>query len=95
MRAYELVTLISPEVDGEGLSNIIDKVGKFIGDKGGIVDETSQWGKRKLAYPVKKFMEGNYVFTRFKLEPKLVKELDTSLEGSEEILRHLVVRVED
>ncbi len=95
MRSYELVTIIDPEVDGEGLSNIMDKLGKSISDKGGIVDEVNQWGKRKLAYPVKRFMEGNYVLTRFRLEPKLIKELDTSLGGSEEILRHLVIRVED
>ena len=95
MRAYELVTIISPEVDGEGLSDTVDKVVKFITDKGGVVDEVSQWGKRKLAYPVQKFMEGNYVLTRFQLKPQLIKGLDTSLEGSGEILRHLVVRVED
>jgi small subunit ribosomal protein S6 len=95
MRAYELVTIITPEVDAEGLSNTVDKVVKLITEKGGMVDEVSQWGKRKLAYPVQKFMEGNYVLTRFKLEPRLIKELDTSLGGSGEILRHLVVRVED
>lgn len=95
MRAYELVTIISPEVDGDGLSDAVDKVVKFITDKGGVVDEVSQWGKRKLAYPVQKFMEGNYVLTRFQLKPQLIRGLDTSLEGSGEILRHLVVRVED
>lgn len=95
MRAYELVTIISPEVDGEGLSDTVEKVVKFITDKGGVVDEVSQWGKRKLAYPVQKFMEGNYVLARFQLKPQLIKGLDTSLEGSGEILRHLVVRVED
>lgn len=95
MRAYELVTIITPEVDAEGLSNMVDRLVKFITEKGGTVDEVSQWGKRKLAYPVQKFMEGNYVLTRFKLEPRLIKELHTSLGGSGEILRHLVVRVED
>jgi small subunit ribosomal protein S6 len=94
MRAYELVTIVNPEVDADGLANTVDKVVGLITDRGGVVDEVSQWGKRKLAYPVQKFMEGNYVLTRFQMEAQLIKGLDTSLEGSGEILRHLIVRAE-
>ena len=95
MRDYELVTIISPEVDEEGIARIRDEVNKFITDKSGIVGEVKHWGKRKLAYPLKKFMEGNYVLTRFELEPELVKEVETKIRGLEEVLRHLVVKVED
>jgi len=95
MRDYELVTIISPEVDEEGIARIRDEVNKFITDKNGIVGEVKHWGKRKLAYPLKKFMEGNYVLTRFELEPELVKEVETKIRGLEEVLRHLVVKVED
>ena len=95
MRSYELVTIISPEVDEEGIARIRDEVNKFISDKGGIVEEVNQWGKRKLAYPIKKFMEGNYILTRFELEPELIKQLETKIRVSEEVLRHLVVRLGD
>lgn len=91
MTDYELVTVISPEVDGERLPEIIEQVGKFITDEGGMVESTEQWGIRKLAYPIKKFMEANYVLTRFKLEPNLTKKLGAELQASEEILRHLIV----
>ncbi len=91
MTDYELVTVISPEVDGERLPEIIEQVGKFITDEGGVVESTEQWGIRKLAYPIKKFMEANYVLTRFKLEPNLTKKLGAELRASEEILRHLIV----
>jgi small subunit ribosomal protein S6 len=91
MTDYELVTVISPEVDGERLPEIIEQVGKFITDEGGVVESTEQWGIRKLAYPIKKFMEANYVLTRFKLEPNLTKKLGAELGASEEILRHLIV----
>jgi small subunit ribosomal protein S6 len=91
MTDYELVTVISPEVDGERLPEIIEQVGKFITDEGGMVESTEQWGIRKLAYPIKKFMEANYVLTRFKLEPNLTKKLGAELRASEEILRHLIV----
>ena len=95
MHDYELVAIISPEVDEESISKIIDEVGQFISDRGGIVDKADKWGKRKLAYPIKKFMEGNYVLTRFKLEPKLIKEVEAKVKASEEVLRHLVVKVRD
>jgi small subunit ribosomal protein S6 len=91
MTDYELVTVISPEVDGERLPEIIEQVGKFITDEGGMVESAEQWGIRKLAYPIKKFMEANYVLTRFKLEPNLTKKLGAELRASEEILRHLIV----
>ena len=95
MRDYELVSIISPEIDEEGISKIVERVGKSISDRGGTVSETSRWGRRKLAYPFKKFMEGNYILTRFKLEPKLVKEVSAEIKASEEILRHLVVKIGD
>jgi small subunit ribosomal protein S6 len=53
------------------------------------------WGRKKLAYPIKNYTEGNYVLTLFKMDPKLTAELESSLELSEEILRHLLVRLSD
>jgi small subunit ribosomal protein S6 len=95
MRNYELVTIVNPELDEEGIARIREEVNKFISDKNGIVEEVNQWGKRKLAYPIKKFMEGNYSLTRFELEPDLIKELEAKIRTSEEVLRHLVVKVGD
>lgn len=95
MRGYELITIISPEIDEEGLSRTIEKLGKSIAERDGVVDEINKWGKRKLAYPLKKFMEADYILTRFKLEPKLVKEVEKDIKGWEEVLRYLVVQVED
>ena len=94
MSDYELVTIISPEVDGEKLPEIIDNLGKLITDRGGVVESAEQWGMRKLAYPIKKCMEANYVLTKFKLEPNLTKQLNAELKASEEILRHLIVKRE-
>lgn len=95
MQNYELVTIISPEVDDERMLEVVDKMNKLISDKEGVVEETDRLGMKKLAYPIKRFMEGNYIVTRFKLEPKFVKELETNLRASEEFLRHLVVKVGD
>jgi small subunit ribosomal protein S6 len=95
MRDYELVAIISPEVDEEGVSKIVDKVTQSIDSRGGAVEEVKKWGRRKLAYPIRKFMEADYVLARFKLTPKSVKELEGEISASADILRYLVVKVED
>jgi len=88
---YELVVIISPEVADEAV--IVDNVSRFITENGGTISNIERWGKRKLAYPIKHFVEGSYVLTQFKLKPKLGKELATSLRISEEVLRHLLIRL--
>lgn len=95
MRDYELVVIISPEVAEEEIPATIEKIHRFIVERDGSITEVNQWGRRKLAYPIKHFVEGNYVLTQFKMEPRLTAELEKNLEISEEILRHLLVRLED
>jgi len=95
MRDYELVAIINPEVDEEGMSKIMEKVAQSINSLNGVVEDIKNWGKRRLAYPVRKFMEADYVLARFKLMPKSVKELEAEIGASGDILRYLVVKVED
>ena len=95
MREYEMIVIINPEVAEEDVPGTIDKVSDFITSRGGEVTEVDRWGKRKLAYPIKHFIEGNYVLTRFKFEPGMTAELEASLKISEMILRHMVVRLGD
>jgi len=95
MHDYELVAIISPEVDEDAVSKIVEKVTQSINSRGGAVDEIKNWGKRKLAYPVKKFMEADYVLARFKLMPKSVRELESEIGTIGDILRYLVVKVGD
>ena len=94
MSNYELVTLISPEVDEGGMPGVMDKALQFVTERGGVVGETKHWGKRKLAYSIEKFKEADYNSTLFELEPGLLKEFDKNLRASEEILRHLIVKVQ-
>lgn len=93
MRDYELVAIISPEVAEENIPTAVEKVSRFITERGGSIAEVNQWGKRKLAYPIKDHTEGNYVLFRFKLDPETTAELEANLRISEEILRHLIVRL--
>jgi small subunit ribosomal protein S6 len=92
MPSYELVFIISPEVTDEEVPGTVTKVGESINKIGGNVTETTQWGRRKLAYPIKRFAEGNYVLAQIELEPALTKELEANLRVFDEVLRHLLIR---
>jgi small subunit ribosomal protein S6 len=89
---YELVYIISPEVADESLDSRVDNISQFIAGKNGVVSDVEKWGKKKLAYPLKQHLEGNYVLTRFKISPARCKELEANLKISEEILRHLLIK---
>ncbi|MDP2729773.1 MAG: 30S ribosomal protein S6 [Dehalococcoidales bacterium] len=93
LRDYELVVVISPEVAGENLEAAIDNVTRLIIGKGGIVSDTERWGQRKLAYPIRHFMEGSYVLFKLRLSPSAGKEVEASLRVSQEVLRHLLIRL--
>ena len=94
LRDYELVSIISPEVADEALDTTIDNISQFITEKDGIISNVEKWGKRRLAYPIRYFMEGSYVLTQFKLKPALSKELEANLRIYEEVLRHLLIKIE-
>ncbi|MBI4286239.1 MAG: 30S ribosomal protein S6 [Chloroflexi bacterium] len=94
LRDYELVLVINPQLEGESLDALINKVSQFITERDGVVSEVVRWGKRKLAYPIKHYMEGSYVLGRIKLKSTTSKELDANLRISEEILRYLLIKVE-
>jgi small subunit ribosomal protein S6 len=90
---YELVVVVRPEADEENLGTIIEGVGQFITGKGGVVSEVEHWGKRRLAYPIKQYGEGHYVLTHFQMKPEHNKELETSLKISEDVIRHLLIKL--
>ena len=92
MRDYELVIVISPEVDEQETSGTVDRVNRFITERGGSVTSQEQWGGRRLAYPIQGYHEGNYFLTQFTSEPTLASELEANLVSSAEVIRHLLVK---
>lgn len=93
LQDYELVLVVSSEVGEDALETALKNVSQFITGKGGVISEEERWGKRKLAYPIKRSREGNYVLTRCKMSPAWAKELDANLNISEDVLRHLLLKV--
>jgi small subunit ribosomal protein S6 len=95
MSSYELVLIISPDIVDEEMPEFITKLGELVNKVGGSVDEVNQWGRRKLAYPIKRSTEGNYLLTKVKMKPSVTKELEANLRLSGKILRHLLIKSGD
>ncbi len=90
---YELVYILSPEISDDVLDSKVNSITQFITSKDGVIDGVDKWGKKKLAYPLKHFLEGNYIFTKFKMSPARCKELEANLRISEDVIRHLLIKV--
>ena len=94
MRDYELGFVIHPEVDQADVTEAVDKVGQYVTAGGGEVTSVDVWGRRSLAYPIRKQKEGTYVFLHTQLDPQAIKELERRLKLDEEVLRYLLIRLE-
>ena len=94
VRDYELVLIINPELADDAVNATVDTIKQFITTRGGTVVEVAPWGKKKLAYPIKHRLEGNYVFAKLQMTAALSKELEAQIRISESVIRFLVVRVE-
>ncbi|MFL2627090.1 MAG: 30S ribosomal protein S6 [Dehalococcoidia bacterium] len=89
MKQYELVIVISPEIDQENSDKIIDNLSNLISSNEGTVEDLDKWGIRKLAYPINKFREGNYISSIVNIDPSKVTIIEGSIRSNEDILRHL------
>jgi small subunit ribosomal protein S6 len=95
MREYELTFIVRSDVEEADLTAVIDRVKGLVTDNGGEVVKLDLWGTRRLAYPIKHVREGQYVFMVTQLPPQSVTEVDRGIKLTEDILRHLFVRVEE
>ena len=94
MRLYELMFVISPEADDDGVAAAVQRTVDHVTDRGGSITEQEKWGLRRFAYPIKGFQEGHYVLLRFALGSSHAKELERTLIAAEDVLRHLITTVE-
>ena len=95
MRDYELVVVLSPEVGDEGFPVTIERISTVIQGNGGEIKNVDAWGRRRLAYPIRRHLDGYYAVTHFAAEPQAIRPLEANLDLAEDVLRHLVVKVEE
>jgi small subunit ribosomal protein S6 len=92
MRHYEVMVILSPELEERTVAPTLDEFLGVIRDAGGSVEKVDVWGRRKLAYEIDKKGEGIYAVLDLKCESAAVAELDRQLGLNESILRTKVVR---
>jgi small subunit ribosomal protein S6 len=94
VRKYEVMFIVKP-LEEEATNAVIAKFETLITNNGGTIDKIDRWGKRRLAYEIKDFIDGFYVLLYFSAEPKVIKELDRVMKLTEEILKHMIIREEE
>lgn len=95
MHEYELVVVMNPEIAEEDVPAALERVTGAITSRGGEVVEVQPWGRRRLAYPISRHTEGNYVVTQIRLDPARAHEVESGFAISEDVLRHLLVRKDE
>ena len=93
MNKYESVIIINPSVEEEGMKNLIQKFTDLI-KNAGKVEKVDEWGKKRLAYDIKKNKEAYYVVFYFEADPKSIAELERNYRITDEVIKFIVVRVD-
>ena len=92
LRAYEVMVILDPSLEERTVAPSLDTYLNVVRQDGGSVENVDVWGKRRLAYEIKKNPEGIYAVISLKAEPATVKELDRQLTLNESVLRTKVIR---
>ena len=92
MRAYEVMVILDPSLEERTVAPSLDKYLNVVRTDGGSVESVEVWGRRRLAYEVKKNAEGIYAVITLNAEPATVKEFDRQLTLNESVLRTKVMR---
>lgn len=95
MRRYELTYIIHPDTNPDEVSTLMEQVESWVSAGDGTIQKVSDWGRRRMAYPIENQREGHYVHLEVDIEPENVKQIERNLTLNEQVLRHLMVRAED
>jgi small subunit ribosomal protein S6 len=94
MRRYELMLVLRPDLADDKVQGTLERAARAIAAGGGQIVKQAPWGRRRLAYPIDHHREGSYYVVLFEAPATAISELERGLLISEEVLRHLVTRVE-
>lgn len=92
---YELMYILKPDLTEEAQAAAFEKVQQIVQNAGGTVDKTDKWGRRKLAYEIEDYPEGFYVLVNFAGDGTIANEITRLLNINEEIIRSMVIRLDD
>ncbi len=95
LRTYETLFIVQPNAADEEVQAVTTGVENLVAQDGGNVLVSDIWGKRRLAYEVKRFNEGIYVLIRFEANPQLIDKLENQFKLNDDIIRYIVVHFDE
>src|SRR6059036_1119192 len=93
LRPYEVLVIVDPRPTDEEVAALLDQLGGQLKTLGAEVTKVDNWGKRRLAYDIKKQREGTYAVFEVSAEPSMVKEFERQVRLNENVLRFVSTRV--
>ena len=94
-RQYELVYIVTPEASEQEIADLHTQIEQIVQRYNGTFDKTENWGRKRMAYDIGRHREGNYVVETITGSGELMKELDRRLKVMDQVIRQLIVRVDD
>ena len=94
MIPYETLFVVRPDIEEDDLNKVIGRVEDVVKSSEGTIVESQVWGKKRLAYEVRKYTEGIYVKLNFDAPPAAVKKLKDHFRLNEDVIRDIIVRDE-
>jgi len=94
MRKYEMVCILHPDLDETAFNEAVEKIRGWITEAGGNIEKADVWGRRKMAYAIRKQTEGQYILLNISMPPANVAALEQNLRFLEANLRHMVTAIE-
>ncbi len=94
MKTYEVIFIVKP-MEEEPTNAVIEKFTTLIRNNGGTIEKEDRWGKRRLAYEIKKCTEGYYCLLYVNCEADCVREVDRVMKITDDILKHMIVKSEE
>ena len=93
-RDYELVVILNPEIGDDAVPYSIQRVEQGITTRGGEVTDSNHWGRRRLAYPIRKQHEGQYILMQTQMTANATQEIERNLRLTEQIIRFQIIRTD-
>lgn len=95
MSKYELAVVLNAKIEDEERAKTLEKVKEYITRFGGTISDVDEWGKKKLAYEIQKMPEAYYYFIHFESEPTAPAEIEGRVRILDNVLRFLIVNVDE
>lgn len=95
MRDYEVMYIVRPNMEEEAQKELIERFNNILTENGATVEKVDEMGPRRLAYEIENYRDGYYVVVNFKANEVAVNEFDRQAKFSDDIIRHMVVRLDE